>query len=248
MSDLSGCQSVSSVAGRGKDEMKVPAVPARRLLERTLGYEDIPGPRTFPLIGNVLGYKAPEVGRTPSQSLRIWSHLNKCHGPLVRLDIPGRERTVLVFDPWVAEQVYRQEGREPSRPAFYSLRAVKRRDGEGEEVEGMLTSNGEHWRTARRCAQAALLQPNIAKQYLPSIWSISNQFADHIEGIVSSSGELENQMKFEEEAYKWALESIASIALNKRLGCISSHPDQKCLLMIKEREMSDLYVIYLIKF
>ena len=111
----------------------------------------------------------------------------------------------------------------------------------------MLTSNGSHWRTARRCAQAALLQPNIARRYLPSIWNISNQFADHIEGIVDS-GDVETQMKFEEEAYKWALESIASIALNKRLGCISSQPDQECLLMIKERDTSDLYVIYLLNF
>ena len=91
--------------------------------------------------------------RTPSQSLRIWSHLNKLHGPLVRLDIPGRERTVLVFDPWVAEQVYRQEGRHPTRPAFHSLRAAKLKDGEPVGLQGMLTSNGEPWKTARKCAQ-----------------------------------------------------------------------------------------------
>lgn len=40
--------------------------------------------------------------------------------------------------------------------------------------------------------------------------------------------------QFEEETYKWALESIASIALNKKLGCISSNPSQECLQMIKE--------------
>ena len=32
--------------------------------ERTLGYNQIPGPFTFPLIGNVLGYKCPVDGRS----------------------------------------------------------------------------------------------------------------------------------------------------------------------------------------
>ena len=32
--------------------------------ERRLGYKDIPGPRSFPLIGNILGYRAPDVGRS----------------------------------------------------------------------------------------------------------------------------------------------------------------------------------------
>ena len=45
------------------------------------------------------------VSRNPSQTLKIWAHLHREHGPLVRLDIPGREPTVLVFDPHVAEKV-----------------------------------------------------------------------------------------------------------------------------------------------
>ena len=77
------------------------------------------------MIGNVLGYQSPSTGRchrshdrqwllmmmmitvsrNPSQTLKIWAHLHREHGPLVRLDIPGREPTVLVFDPHVAEQV-----------------------------------------------------------------------------------------------------------------------------------------------
>ena len=91
--------------------------------------------------------------RNPCESLKIWRHLNREYGPLVRLDIPGREPTVLVFDPQVAEQVYRQEGALPTRPAFYSLRAAKLRDNEPAGLQGMLATNGEPWRTARNCAQ-----------------------------------------------------------------------------------------------
>ena len=32
-------------------------------VEKTLNYNQIPGPVSYPLIGNVLGYKCPEQGR-----------------------------------------------------------------------------------------------------------------------------------------------------------------------------------------
>ena len=54
------------------------------------GFKQIPGPRSFPVIGNVLGYQAPEVGRNPLQSLKIWKHLNETYGPLVRLEVEPR--------------------------------------------------------------------------------------------------------------------------------------------------------------
>ena len=62
---------------------------------------------------------------------------------------------------------------------------------------------------------------------------ISQNFAAHLAGSLQA-GQLGRVDKFEEELYRWALESIASIALNKTLGCISSNPDQECLQMIKE--------------
>ena len=65
----------------------------------------VPGPPRYPLLGNVLGYTAPGVGRDPSQSARIWQHLHSQHGPLVRLEIPAQPPTLLVFDPALAEQV-----------------------------------------------------------------------------------------------------------------------------------------------
>ena len=154
---------------------------------------------------------------------------------------------MLVFDPLVAEQVYRQEGALPTRPAFYSLRAAKMRDNEPAGLQGMLATNGEPWRTARNCAQvgpsdhtevrdefqAQLLQPTLARRFLPKVCDISQQFATHLGGSLQA-GQLGTVDKFEEEVYKWALESIASIALNKTLGCISSNPDPECLQMIKE--------------
>ena len=91
--------------------------------------------------------------RNPSQNLKIWSHLNSEHGDLVRLDIPGRGPTVLVFDPDVAEKVYRHEGARPQRPAFFCLREAKRMDKEPASLQGILSSNGETWSKFRRAIQ-----------------------------------------------------------------------------------------------
>ena len=151
----------------------------------------------------------------------------------------------------MAEQVYRQEGALPTRPAFYSLRAAKLREEEPVGLQGMLASNGQPWKAARSCAQvgrsdhhcevmaeqyqfqAQLLQPNLARRFLPKVCKISEQFATHLADCLQAA-QLGKVDHFEEEVYKWALESIASIALNKPLGCISSTPDQESLQMIKE--------------
>ena len=158
---------------------------------------------------------------------------------------------MLVFSPLVAEQVYRQEGALPTRPAFYSLRAAKLREEEPVGLQGMLASNGQPWKAARNCAQvgrsdhhcevmaeqyqfqAQLLQPNLARRFLPKVCKISEQFATHLADCLQAA-KLGKVDHFEEEVYKWALESIASIALNKPLGCISSTPGQDSLQMIKE--------------
>ena len=91
--------------------------------KKSLSYSDLPGPQRYPLIGNVLGYKTKDGrrykdilvnldkvyhNRDPDKTLEIWRDLNDAYGSLVRLDVPGREPTVLVFDPHVAEQVNRE--------------------------------------------------------------------------------------------------------------------------------------------
>ena len=120
--------------------------------------------------------------RNPSKSLDIWRHLNLVYGSLVRLDIPGREPTVLVFDPNVAEKVridalysvlinikmndcfkvYRNEGVYPHRPAFFSMRAAKRNEEECPSTYCLLSSNGEHWKIFRRTVQVCISRGNFS--------------------------------------------------------------------------------------
>ena len=89
-------------------------------------------------------------------------------------------------------QVYRHEGPQPHRPAFFSLRAAKRLDQEPPELQGILSSNGDTWSTFRRAiqvhsslqtckqcstiVQAPLMRRGATDQHLPRVAEVSGQF------------------------------------------------------------------------
>ena len=138
--------------------------------------------------------------------------------------------TVLVFDPHVAEQVFRHEGVCPNRPAFFSLREAKNRNMEPKSMQGVLTSNGEDWRNFRRKIQKPLLKGKHTAAYVPLVMNISQQFAENISNISNEDGTVEN---FSAEVYKWALESIAAIVLETRLGCLEGELKSEAAVMIE---------------
>ena len=138
--------------------------------------------------------------------------------------------TVLVFDPYVAEQVYRNEGGCPNRPAFFSLREAKNRNMQPESLQGVLTSNGEDWRNFRRKIQKPLLKGKHTAAYVLLVMNISQQFAENISNISNEDGTVEN---FSDEVYKWALESIAAVVLETRLGCLEGEMESEAVVMIQ---------------
>ncbi|XP_023344152.1 probable cytochrome P450 49a1 [Eurytemora carolleeae] len=183
------------------------------------GFKHLPGPTSYPFIGNLLGYKAPGVGRSPSQTPHIWKYFNQQFGPLVRLDIPGNKPMVLVFDPNLAEQVYRNEGVYPIRPGFDSLGYIRSKLKETGGNQGLITSSGDEWREFRNKVQYSVLHPKVRETYLTTVHEIGVEFADHIQQNMKD-GEDATQ-----EFYKWALESIVAISLETRLNCF--HPSQQ---------------------
>ena len=54
------------------------------------GYDDIPGPRNLPLLGNFLRFSNPEEGLNPKYILKTAKHLWETHGDIFKLEVPGK--------------------------------------------------------------------------------------------------------------------------------------------------------------
>ena len=68
-------------------------------------------------------------------------------------------------------------------------------------------------------------------KHLDKVADISEEFAEHLESIIDiETGAVHD---FNDEIYKWALESIAAISLDTRLGCFGNKTDEEQLTMIR---------------
>ena len=110
---------------------------------------EIPGPITFPMIGNCLYFCDPAYGLDPRHTLRTMAYVNDKYGPMVRLKVPLRPTMVFLFDPYLCEKVYNSLGSEPVRPTFDALTFVQSRRQAWQGRKGLLVSHKEEWKDLR---------------------------------------------------------------------------------------------------
>ena len=69
------------------------------------------------------------------------------------------------------------------------------------------------------------------EKHLDKVTEICEEFNEHLENVIKiETGAVEN---IDNEVYKWALESIAAIALDTRLGCLGNDTTEDHLAMIR---------------
>lgn len=79
------------------------------------------------------------------------------------------------------------------------------------------------WQDTRTKVNPVMMQPKTVKSYVPVVQTIADEFVERIRRIRDENSEV--PADFANEANRWALESICSIALNQRLGLLNSNPD-----------------------
>ncbi|KAG8338329.1 hypothetical protein J6590_005874 [Homalodisca vitripennis] len=91
--------------------------------ENALPFEQVPGPKSFPLIGNVWRF-LPIIGdlyKLDTTELHV--ELNRKFGDIVKLDgIPGKGPLVFLSDPRDLAKVFHSEGEYPVRDAMQSTK------------------------------------------------------------------------------------------------------------------------------
>lgn len=198
-------------------------------------FEDIPGPKPLPVIGNLWRF-LPYIGEMDMEFTDQQEYLHKTYGDIVKLTgMPGRNDMVMIFDPNQIEKVYRNEGPWPNRNAMHSseyYRSVTRKDF-FEGIRGAVVSQGPEWQQFRSKVNPPMMQPRSAKLYVGPIDAVAQDFINRIRILRDEKQEMPDD--FNNELYKWALESIVYIALDTRLGCLNDNlqPDSEPQKMIE---------------
>ncbi|XP_011191202.2 probable cytochrome P450 49a1 isoform X2 [Zeugodacus cucurbitae] len=185
-------------------------------------YSDVPGPWGMPVLGNSWRF-APLVGQYRIQDLdKVMKELHINYGKIVKVGgLIGHPDLLFIFDGDEIRNIFKKEETMPHRPSMPSLKHYKgklRRDFFG-DIAGLIGVHGKNWALFRQEVQQILLQPQTAKQYVPSLNEIAGEFMQRVHEMRNENDEL--PANFLHELHKWALESVGRVALDTRLGCLT---------------------------
>jgi len=177
-------------------------------------FKDIPGPSFYGMMWKFL--------KDPSQKKQInivFKEYFDIYGPIFSLHIPGLGSRPVIKNPEDAKTLLANDGKNPIEAGFdfwvYYRNQLKK--DLYPETGGLVGSHGEDWYTVRSKVQQDMLRPKSAMFYLDSIENISDELVDVFDRKMDESGEVDDIAKY---IYRWSLESIASIFLDAKLGCL----------------------------
>ncbi|XP_069161926.1 probable cytochrome P450 49a1 isoform X2 [Procambarus clarkii] len=194
----------------------------------------VPGPRAYPVIG-VLPSVLLDRSFTPKYIHLFMQKMAQKYGPIFQLSLPFNPPMVVVVRPEDAEALIGATMNNPLRQGFGSLQKIKDETADNyfENKNGLLLENGEEWWRVRSRVQSSMMRVKEVLHYLPVMDQISLEFMDRIALHQRQFAEMPNY--FQNELYKWALESVGSVALNRRLGCLAPNlaADSEPMKLIK---------------
>ncbi|ROT76614.1 hypothetical protein C7M84_004799 [Penaeus vannamei] len=208
------------------------AVPLEDELRSAKPLSEMPGPKAYPVIGSF-----PDMFKQFDPKAYHKYYLGACakYGSTFRMVVPGFGPMVLTTKPDDCEKLLRITMHNPLRLPMASLKAVRDNAVEDffEKKGGILVENGDEWWRVRSRVQTPMMKPKVVGTYLQQMDQVSVEFMDRIAEMQAEHGEMPSNFQF--ELYKWALESVGLVALNRRLGCLnpSIHEDSDALRLIE---------------
>ncbi|HTD04446.1 cytochrome P450 [Undibacterium sp.] len=189
-----------------EDALDTPAAPpgARPILRRIA---DLPGPRAWPLVGNLLQLKATRI----HQDVERWCRI---HGTLFRLRF-GRTQVLVVADHKLVAAILRD------RPAGFRRPAITSRISE--EMggpPGLFLAEGDAWRNQRRMVMAGFT-PHAIKAYFPALVTVAQRLQRRWEAAAKAGHAIE----LTDDLKRYTVDIIAGLAFGTEVNTIDGGED-----------------------
>ncbi|KAB7499513.1 putative cytochrome, mitochondrial [Armadillidium nasatum] len=189
-------------------------------------FSEMPGLNTFSAIREfVLGKIVKDENRpeifNSREAFKFWRRMPNIYGPTFKLQIVGQPTMVAITNVDDVQKLYQITMDDPERPPLNSLKKIRAEaiDNFFDKKAGILLENFEEWKRVRSKVQVPVMRPKNILKYLQEMDNVSRDFTDRIAELQLKHGEMPKN--FQQEIYKWALESVGTVALNRRLGCLN---------------------------
>ncbi len=181
-----------------------PAVPAPRPRRR---FEDLPGPRPWPLVGNLLQLDTPRMHR----QLEDWAAR---YGAFYALRL-GRQRVIVVGDHEAVAAALRD------RPdGFGRTTRMQQVGAEMGLLPGVFGVNGEVWQRQRRMVMAGF-DPATVRRYHPALLGV----AARLEARWRRAAREGRVIDLQADLMRYTVDAIAGLAFGAEVDTLSSDGD-----------------------
>ncbi|XP_030042359.1 cytochrome P450 1A1 [Microcaecilia unicolor] len=183
------------------------------------GLKKLPGPWSFPVIGNIL-----ELGKSPHLSL---TKMSQTYGDMMQIQIGTRPVLVLSGLDTLKQALIKQGDDFLGRPDLYTFSFI----GDGQSLS-FSTDSGEVWKIRRRLAQNALRTFSTSPcSSSTSSCLIEEHICKEVEYLVKSFLKIMEE-KGSLDPYRYLVVSVANVVSAMCFGKRYSHDDRELLSLV----------------
>ena len=97
--------------------------------------------------------------------------------------------------------------------------------------KGLVGAHGQAWYEVRTFVQQDMMRPQSAMFYIDTVDTSSRQLCDLLKFHRDQRGVVTDVLP---NVYRWALDSITSIFLNAKIGCLDQNPSQDTMALVNQ--------------
>ncbi|XP_030638659.1 cytochrome P450 27C1 [Chanos chanos] len=222
-SAASGSFEITAHGQAGLQENVVPPAPEVQKLDRVKTLKEMPGPSA---IGNLIEFFFRD-GFSRIHEIQL-EHSQK-YGKIFKSRF-GPQLVVSVADRDLVAQVLRAEGVAPQRANMESWKEY--RDMRGRST-GLISAEGDEWLKMRSVLRQLIMRPRDVAVFSDSVNDVIVDLVKRIQKLRTQQPDGQTVLNVNDLFFKYAMEGVAAILYETRLGCLEDEIPKMSLDYIK---------------